>query len=300
MEKIVHWKDKELIVPELKQSHAKGGRLEKFWAEDKKTGRVFLLKGSSKFNYEPFGEKIAYIIGKNLGMDILEYDIIPAELFQDILPIQSHCKYLSICEKIDRKNYSITSIAEIKRAKNVIRKLEGKDPVTNRQVMYELLPKKYIDTMLLFDAIIGNRDRHYGNVHLLRGINGEMVGAPILDNGASCLTNTSLLITLPLSYKVGEFIDSSSTFADKHIKQMQYADTLNGISFDIPVKTMQILEELEPTLNMMPKYRAELTKKYIVYRLHKYLSLIKNNEIPENLINTVSNLKVQGQEKECT
>lgn len=281
MENIIYWKDKELVIHDFKQSHVNGGRVEKFWAEDRKTGRIYLLKGSTKFSYEPICEKLAYIIGRDLGVDVLEYDIIPKEALKGIVNIKTFCGYASICEKIDRNNYSIMSIAEIKRAKNIVRG-NNSIPITNREVMYEILPKKYIDAMFLFDAIIGNNDRHYGNVHVLRSKNGEIIGAPILDNGASLLANTPLLLAMILGDKVGEIIDRSSTIDDKHYKQIKRATTLNGIKYNIPVKTIEILNDIEPTLKLLPKQRALIVKNYITYRLHKYLGIIKNSEIECN------------------
>lgn len=276
MENIVEWGDKQLVLHEFKRSHANGGRLEKFWVEDIKTGRQFLIKGSSTLSYEPFSEKIAYIIGKNIGLDVLEYDILPAKLFKDILPLNPFCKYLSICEKIDRKNFSITSVAEIKRARNIVRKPDKK-PITNREVMYELLDEKYIDTMILFDAIIGNVDRHYGNVHILRSIDGEMLGAPLLDNGASLLAQSSMTIAMLFGFRVGKWFDRACTMENTHKKQIDYITSLNNISFNIPAKTIKILDELQSTFDLMPKMRAKIVKKYIVYRLHKYLGLIKRS-----------------------
>ena len=300
MENIVRWGNKELVINNTKDFNAIGGRLSKYWLEDKKSGRIFLIKGSTTFGYEPFCEKIAYIIGKNLGMDILEYDVIPSELFKGSINIKTNCKYVSICEKIDRNGYFITSVAEIKRAQNVIRKLNNEPPKSNREVMYEMLPQKYIDTMILFDAIIGNNDRHYGNVHLLRSNDGEILAAPILDNGSSCLANENMMLAYLLNYKVGEKIDRSSTFADKHSKQIMNATTLNGINFDIPIKTMQILSELEPVFELMPKRRSEITKKFIIYRLHKFLSIIKNSEIPELNMDLPIDESIAVKEKEHT
>lgn len=276
MEKIIHWKDKELVMHNFTQSHANGGRLEKFWVEDIKTGRQYLIKGSSALSYEPFSEKIAYIVGKNLGIDVLEYDIIPANLFEGLVPLNPFCKYLSICERIDRKNYSITSVAEIKRARNIVRE-PGSPSITNRQVMYELLDQKYIDTMLLFDAIIGNVDRHYGNVHILRGRDGEMVGAPILDNGASLLAQSSGFLSLLYGFKVGKHMDTACTMEKTHTKQIPYIQTINGLPFNVTAKTIQILNEIEPVFDMMPKLRALCVKKYLIYRLHKYLGLIRKD-----------------------
>lgn len=271
MENIVKWKDKELVV---RDSHANGGRLSKFWVEDIHTHRVFLVKGSGWFGYEPYSEKMSYLIGKSLGMDILEYDIIPAELFRGIVPVSNKCKHLSICEKIDRHGYSVTTVAEIKRARNVGLK-DGEKPITNRQVMYELLPQKYIDTMLLFDAIIGNTDRHYGNVHLLRGTDGDMIGAPILDNGASLLATYYLPQLVFTGYNVGKILNKSYTLEKNHDLQMRHVETIKGLEFNIPAKTMEILNEIEPTLRLIPKTRANAIRKYVAYRLHKYLGTIK-------------------------
>lgn len=281
MENTVIWGDKELVLHEFKRAHANGGRLEKFWVEDIKTGRQFLIKGSSFMSYEPFSERIAYIIGKNLGIDVLEYDILPAKLFKNILPLNPFCKYISICEKIDRKNYSITSVAEIKRALNVVRE-EGEPPITNREVMYKLLDQRYIDTMILFDAIIGNVDRHYGNVHLLRGIDGKMIGAPLLDNGASMLAQSLTILNILFGNKVGMMVDRSSTMESTHSKQIQYIKSLHGISFNIPAKTIQILNDLEPTLQFLSKARQESVKRYLTFRLHKYLGYIKHNKEDDN------------------
>lgn len=271
---IVSYKDKELIVHEFNMSHAKGGRLSKFWVEDIKSGREYLVKGSMYFSYEPFSEKIAYIIGKNLGIDCLEYDIIPSKLFKGMIKTNPMCKYLSLCEKIDRKNYSITSVAEIKRARNLVKDTD-EEPITNRQVMYEILDQKYIDTMILFDAIIGNVDRHYGNVHILRSKDGELVGAPLLDHGASVLAQSPEIINFILGAKTAKFLNTSSMVEKTHDKQIEYISSINGISFNIVPKTIQILNELEPTFELIPKFRREAVKQYVVYRLHKYLGYIK-------------------------
>lgn len=297
-DKIVYWGDKKLVLHDFKKSHANGGRLGKFWVEDVNSGRQFLIKGSGPMSWEPFSEKIAYIIGKNIGIDVLEYDIIPASVFKGVIELNPLCKYISICEKIDRKNFSITSVAEIKRARNVVK--NDDDPIiTNRQVMYELLDKKYIDTMILFDAIIGNEDRHYGNVHILRSKDGDMIGAPLLDNGASLLARTPLCLSFLLGNKVGKYINSACTVERNHDKQASYISDISGISFDIIPKTIEILNEIQPVLDLMPKYRAIAIKRYLVYRLHKYLGMLKKDTGIKDR-NTSINMYVSGKEKEHT
>lgn len=279
MEKIINWDKYELRIRDFESSHENGGRLGKIWAEDTKSGRMFLIKGSGKFGYEPFSEKLSYIVGKNLGIDVLEYDLIPAELFEGLIPVNSKCPYLSICEKIDKERFSIASIAEIKRARNVVIGDKNK-AVRNREVMYEILPREYIDTMFLLDAITGNEDRHYGNVHIVRGLDGTISGAPILDNGASLLATRTDLEIMLAGKRVGEIFNRSFTIDTTHDKQLKTTH-LRNIDFDIPAKTVQILNEIQPTLDLMTPLRAKAIKQYLVFRLHKYLGMIKYSDSEE-------------------
>lgn len=296
---VIYWNDKELVMNDFVKSHANGGRLNKFWVEDRKTGRQFLIKGSSYLSYEPYCEKMAYIIGKNLGIDVLEYDIIDAKYFHNMNIMSPLCKHVSICEKIDRTGYSITSVAEIKRARNVVKRPEDK-AITNREVMEELLPKKYIDTMLFFDALIGNTDRHYGNVHLLRSLDGEFVGAPILDNGASLLAQADLLREILFDIRVGEHFNSSCTIASTHSKQIQYIDQLKNINFNISSKTIQILHDIQPVLVQMPRFKYRTIKKYITYRLLKYLGMLKKDTLYTGIEFKPLNITSSRKEKEHT
>ena len=275
MENIIKWRDMELVVSDFNKSHANGGRLGKLWVEDRLSGRVFLVKSSGWLSYEPFSEKIAYIIGKNLGIDVLEYDILPMELFKGVFPRTSFCKYVSICEKVDRKGCSMMSIAEIKRARNAFLSKKDENYQKNEDIMYELLPKKYIDTMLLFDAIIGNDDRHFGNVHILRNLDGEIVGAPILDNGASLLAKANIFGIILSGIRVGKVFDKTSMLYYKHAEATKHIETVNGVNFNITAKAINILNEIEPTLQLMSKIRANAIRKYIVYRLYKHLGNIK-------------------------
>ena len=266
----------ELKVLDINKSHANGGRLQKFWVEDIKSGRQFLIKNSGWFSFEPISEKIAYIIGRDLGLDVLEYDIMPREMFKSMLSFNPFCKYVSICEKIDRKGYQLMSIAEVKRARNLV-KDENEEPVTNKQVMYEVLSKNFIDTMILFDAIIGNKDRHYGNVHVLRDKDGVISGAPLIDHGDSLCASTALLALKLAGDKVGDKIDEASTMAYTHDEQVKYISTITTINYNVVSKTIQILNDIEPTLKLLPKSRAFVIKNYITYRLHKYIDYVKNN-----------------------
>lgn len=271
---IIEWNGKQLVMHDFVKSHANGGRLEKFWMEDIKTGRQFLIKGSSWMGYEPYCEKLAYLIGKDLGFDVLEYDILDDKNFKGMNRLSPLCKHVSICEKIDRVGYSITSVAEIKRAMNTVKRPEDK-AITNREVMYNLLGDMYVDKMFFFDALIGNTDRHYGNVHLLRDLDGNFIGAPLLDNGASLLAQASFVGEFIFDIRIGEHYNRACTISNNHEKQVKTITNLKNINFNIPAKTIEIVHDITPTLHVMPKFKGRIIKKYIVYRLHKYLGMLK-------------------------
>ena len=276
MDKVVKWDKFEFQLKDFNSAHANGGRLEKFWVVDRLSNRQFLIKANTFLGYESISEKIAYIIGKNLGLDVLWYDIVPAKVFEPLIGKQLFSKYYSICEKIDRRECYITSVAEVKRARNVVRD-KNDYSITNKEVMNELIPKSNLDKMILFDAIIGNKDRHYGNVHLLRKMDGTFITAPLLDNGASLLAITSFYkFWLPLGfYSLNEKENEASMTYNNHDEQITVVSTMKHVSFNIPVITIKILNDIEPTLQLISKRRAERIRRYIVYRLHKYLGYIK-------------------------
>ena len=49
----------------------------------------------------------------------------------------------------------------------------------------------------------------------------------------------------------------------KHNEATEHIETVNGINFNITAKTINILNEIEPTLQLMPKIRANAVKKYL-------------------------------------
>ena len=284
MDNVINWKDKKLVVCDKEKVPSVGGRLDKFWVEDITTHKIYMCKGTGWFGYEPFSEKMAYIIGKNLGLDILEYDIIPAELFKGKVNVNNKCRYLSICEKIDNNDCKLISVTDIKKQRNLEVKSKG-IAITNRQVMYEILPKIYVDLMLIYDAIIGNTDRHYGNIHILKNRHNEYIGAPILDNGASLLANTLILKITIFKNSIGKKANKSYTLEDNHNLQMKYIDELE-FNCNIPVITIDTLHELDPVIKLLPKYRQRIVKRYIVFRIRKYLSLYKrfNKDVKSQIL----------------
>ena len=161
-------KIKELVTsPELSTN----GMLPKAWRKMKNT--IYLYKGSTESyhfantGYEPYSEYYASQVGKRMGV---EYNL-------------SYWKHMlaSTCELFTTKDVSYVQMGDvvprggIKAVYDYIKKLGFEEKFSN---------------MILFDAIVMNTDRHFGNFGLLRNNKtGEFIDfAPIFDNGESLLS----------------------------------------------------------------------------------------------------------------
>ena len=148
------------------------GMLPKAWRFVENEG-IFLFKGGSSgfanSGREPYCEFYASQIAAAMGLDAVFYDL---ESWKGILA--SKCKLFT---DIDNAFVPVGRVI----------KSGGISAVIS---YYEKLGTKYMDAlrdMLIFDALIYNEDRHFGNFGLLRNNHtGEIIApAPIFDNGHS-------------------------------------------------------------------------------------------------------------------
>ena len=148
-----------------------GGMLAKCWR--RVNGKILLYKsgtqGFANSGKEPYSEYYAYQIAETMGLDFVKYNL-------------SKWKgYLcSTCELFTDKDTSYIPVAYIVNGNNL------KDIL----VYYKKLGEKYYNSlvsMLVFDAIICNTDRHLGNFgFLVDNKENKIIGtAPIFDNGLS-------------------------------------------------------------------------------------------------------------------
>lgn len=148
-----------------------GGMLAKCWR--RVNGKILLYKsgtqGFANSGKEPYSEYYAYQIAETMGLDFVKYNL-------------SKWKgYLcSTCELFTDKDTSYIPVAYIVNGYNL------KDIL----VYYKNLGEKYYNSlvsMLVFDAIICNTDRHLGNFgFLIDNKENKIIGtAPIFDNGLS-------------------------------------------------------------------------------------------------------------------
>lgn len=147
------------------------GMLPKCWRRI--DGKILLYKGgtmgASNTGNEPYSEFYAYQIGKILGINVIPYNL---SKWKDIL--------CSTCELFTSKDVSFVPVGRIVRS-------GGMQAV--KEYYKELGPEfeKALNDMLIFDALIFNTDRHYGNFGFLidSHTNSIIAPAPLFDHGNS-------------------------------------------------------------------------------------------------------------------
>ena len=148
------------------------GMLRKAWRHIENDG-IYLYKGGTEgaanAGNEPYSEFYACQIAKAMGLNCVEYDL---ENWKEILA--SKCRLFT---DIDTSFVPISRLIKDRTLKNALDYYAG-------------LGKRFYDdlcSMLVFDAVIYNEDRHFGNFGVLRDNHtGNIIKpAPIFDNGLS-------------------------------------------------------------------------------------------------------------------
>ena len=238
------------------------GMLRKAWRFIEGDG-IYLYKGGTEgaanAGREPYSEYYACQIAERMGLHAVHYDL---ENWKEILA--SKCKLFT---DIDTAFIPIGHLV----------KTGGIQACLN---YYENISKEAaeeIRSMLVFDAVIYNEDRHFGNFGVLRDNHtGKVIGAaPIFDNGLS-LFNYAMPDDL-------EYLE-------------EYAKTRSnpyGISFEnvcrevMGTKQRNQLRRLigfrftrHPNINL-PEDRLEAIEKQIDLRVRELLSLPRVRKTPE-------------------
>ena len=148
------------------------GMLRKAWRQIENDG-IYLYKGGTEgaanAGNEPYSEFYACQVAKAMGLNCVEYDL---ENWKGILA--SKCRLFT---EIDTSFVPISRLIRDRTLKSALDYYIG-------------LGKSFYDdlcSMLVFDAVIYNEDRHFGNFGVLRDNHtGKIIKpAPIFDNGLS-------------------------------------------------------------------------------------------------------------------
>ena len=147
------------------------GMLPKCWRRDRGLIKLFkgATSGASNTGMEPYSEYYAYQIAEAAGIDAISYNL-----------SEWKGELCSTCELFTSKEYAFMPVGRLV-------PVGGMEAV---RAFCEKLGKKYVralDDMLVFDALIFNTDRHFGNFGFLvdNRLNRIVAPAPLFDHGNS-------------------------------------------------------------------------------------------------------------------
>lgn len=240
------------------------GVLSKGWYKD--GNKVILAKGNSNdtenkmVGLEPFSEVLAFRFGRLLGVNVVKYDLAPAKEFPEIKTYE--CDYVSICESYKKPGMQLISLAE------------WCDSVAGKQVYdyFTFYKKSSLDDralaeILVFDAVIGNSDRHLNNFDVLCMNGSERLG-PVFDNGASLLSG---IHDQKLKIWNGVGPDKAKPFKATHKEQINlvrkflWSAPLFGVDADEVYRKW--VYDCTDVFSLMNAFRAESIKRYVFNRL---------------------------------
>ena len=231
------------------------GMLPKAWRFIEGEG-IYLYKGgtfgAANTGNEPYSEFYASQVAQAMGLDAVAYEL---ENWKGILA--SRCKLFT---DIDTSYIPIGRIVREGGLKACLEYYRQLGPEAYEQVR----------SMLVFDAVIYNEDRHFGNFGVLRDNHtGKVTGAaPVFDNGMSLF-----------NFAMPEDFQDLDAYAKTR-------GTAYGVSFESvcqevmgPVQTRQLRKLIgftfhrHPRLNW-PEYRLEATERHLQKRVCQLLDMI--------------------------
>lgn len=145
------------------------GMLPKCWRRD--SGKILLYKGGTTGAYntgnEPYSEFYAAQVARAMGINAIDYKL-----------SKWRGELCSTCELFTSKKYSFLPVGRVVRS-------GGMNAVA---AYYQSLGEEYLEAlhdMLVFDAVVCNTDRHFGNFGFLvdNETNQIVAPAPLFDHG---------------------------------------------------------------------------------------------------------------------
>lgn len=173
--------EKEVTGIRTSPEYTTNGMLKKCW--HKKNDGIYLMKGSgfevANGGKEAYSEFYMSQVAKEFGIEHIEYDL-----------EQFHGQLVSSCLLATSEDFGYETIGNILRKNKIdFVSLDAKVILEIKNIYKENYEK--FEDMMLFDAIIGNTDRHLGNFGMIKDNNtGELLKPfPVFDNGLSMLNH---------------------------------------------------------------------------------------------------------------
>ena len=235
-------------------------------------GKRCLIKGGSAPYYqEPLNEVFAAKLHEKLGWD----NYVPYHLvWEDENPF-------SICENF------IDTETELVSAVNINRVLKKRNQDTSYQHFMKCVEqlgipnmRKFLDYLLVFDFIMVNTDRHFGNFGAVRNIETlEWVGpAPVFDSGTSLWHNQ-----LTKVIRSNEITESKPLYA-RQSRQMELFSGFSWIPFECLTDLKDVLYAVFMKSEYMDEERIETIGSGILNRVEQLKEMAMDNNPKISLI----------------
>lgn len=221
------------------------GMLKKCWR--RVNGEVYLYKGgasgAANTGLEPYSEYYAYQVAERMGLNAIEYNL-----------AKFKGELVSVCRLFTSKQYSFVPIwyvTDCRVVKNAI----------------DAFGEKNFSDMIIFDAVICNTDRHFGNFGLLRdNYSGMYVGAaPLFDHGMSLF-----------NFGMKEDIRNINEYAKTRLNAFNTDQVYAAKSFignsqrEALIRLINFKFERHKSYNL-PEWRLASIEKFIQYRISELL-----------------------------
>ena len=238
------------------------GMLPKAWRFIEHDG-IYLYKGgttgASNTGNEPYSEFYACQIAKTMGLNAVQYDL---ENWKGILA--------SKCKLFTSPDISFIPISRLMKSGGLPACLDYYDKLSADAL-------EQVKSMLVFDAVIYNEDRHFGNFGVLRdNRTGKVIGpSPIFDNGLSlfAMAPSTLWDELEVYAKTRTPPYGNLTFetiCETALGKVQQAQLRKLIGFQFT---------RHPRLNW-PEERLQATERQVQKRVQQLLELSRERKRP--------------------
>lgn len=236
---------------ETSPEYTTNGMLKKCWHRE--NGNIYLYKGSSRIYYknaEAFSEYYMAQIAQAMGFECVSYNL-----------VEFHNQIVSACPIFTNENEGYVPMYQCLQTKIPMQIARDKQALI--QEILKVYDKQSFQDMMVFDALIGNIDRHLGNFGMIidNNTNTLLRPAPIFDNGLSLMARLSPheLHTIDISlanqttyFDLG-FDEQLSFYAQK--RHLQALENLSKLEF-VKHPLCNVADSILEPINTYIKHRA--------------------------------------------
>nr|WP_317405006.1 HipA domain-containing protein [uncultured Helicobacter sp.] len=228
------------------------GTKEKFWT--RLEGKEYLFKIGRENTLENCSEKIAYEIAKLIQLEVAEYEFatyVNGDKKQGIASkkfIENNTRLILGNEILNTLIANYDKNARKNELSGVLALMKLTESINN------------FSGYLVFDALIGNQDRHHENWGFISSNGGQLILAPSFDHASGLASKVSeqeaenRLRTQDVNYKVSHFCKKAITPFCKNGKKLK--------TFEVVAELCRLKDFAKPTLEWIEKIAEIKKEKY--------------------------------------